>query len=50
MIDQHHVVAAGELDRLLGRQGLDLALGGVDQGLYAGGDGLRHGVSCFVRA
>ena len=42
-IDQHDVVAAGELDRLLDRQGLDLAFGGLDQGFVAGGDGLRHG-------
>ena len=31
-IDQHDVVAAGELDGVLGRQGLDLAFGGLAQG------------------
>ena len=30
-IDQDHVIAAGKLDRVVGRQRLDLALGGLAQ-------------------
>ena len=41
-IDQHGVVAAGELDRLLGGQRLHLAFGRFTQRLVSGGDGLRH--------
>src|SRR5579885_152225 len=44
-IDQHSIVAAGKLDRRFDRQRLDLAFGGFDQGLIAGGNGLRHRAS-----
>src|ERR1700688_1533652 len=47
-IDQHHVVATGELDRLLGRQGLDFAVGGIDQRFVSRRNCLRHGHS-FAR-
>src|SRR6185503_11918847 len=49
-VDEHGVVAAGELDRVLGRQRLDLPLGRLAQRLDAGGDGLRHGASFKVPA
>jgi hypothetical protein len=41
-VDQDHVVAARKLDRLGGRDFLDLALGRIDQGLRAGRDFRRH--------
>jgi hypothetical protein len=41
-VDQDDIIAACELDGLLYRHRLDLALGGLAQGLVSGRDGLRH--------
>jgi hypothetical protein len=41
-INQHGVVAAMQLQRVLDRQRFDFALGGLDQRLGADGDRLGH--------
>ena len=41
-VDERHVAATVELHRLLDRQRLHFALGGIDHGAEAGGDFLRH--------
>ena len=41
-VDQHHVGAVGEFDRLRGRHGFHLTIGGIHEGFVAGSDGLRH--------
>jgi hypothetical protein len=41
-VNQDDIVAACELDGLLDRHSLDLALGGLAQGLVSGRNGLRH--------
>src|SRR5581483_10895650 len=44
-VDKDDVVLTVQLDRRLNRQGLDLAIGVLEQLLDPGGDGLRHGSS-----
>jgi len=44
-IDQHDIVAVCKFDGLFDRQGLDLALRGLAQGLVSSRNGLRHGFS-----
>src|SRR5438105_2311910 len=49
-IDQHGVLAARELNGLIDRQCLYLALGSFAQGLVSGRDRLWHGASYFLNS